>query len=155
MAEKSILTGRPLQLLRRLYEASNPVTIYTLKIKQNELASQLGISRQALNVHLRKLRDKKYIRTGRGFIDVTEEGLRFLGFSANPAFVFVKISPLRRTKAYDEIFKFPILRVYRIAGEMDAILVIEREKVDDTLKRLANVEGVLETRTYIAIQTLK
>lgn len=155
MAEKSILTGRPLQLLRRLYEASNPVTIYTLKIKQNELASQLGISRQALNVHLRKLRDKKYIRTGRGFIDVTEEGLRLLGFSANPAFVFVKISPLRRTKAYDEIFKFPILRVYRIAGEMDAIMVIEREKVDDTLKRLANVEGVLETRTYIAIQTLK
>ncbi|MCK4435824.1 winged helix-turn-helix domain-containing protein, partial [Candidatus Bathyarchaeota archaeon] len=61
MAEKSILTGRPLQLLWRLYEASNPVTIYTLKIKQNELASQLGISRQALNVHLRKLRDKKYI----------------------------------------------------------------------------------------------
>ncbi len=155
MIEESALTGRPLQLLRRLYAASNPVTIYTLKIKQNELASQLGISRQALNVHLRKLRDQRCVRTGRGFIDVTEEGLNLLGFSVNPAFVFVKISPLKRAEAYEEIFKFPILRVYRVAGEMDAILVIEREKVDDTLKKLANVDGVLETRTYIAIQTLK
>ncbi len=155
MTENSTLTGRPLQLLRRLYKWSDPVTNYTLKIKQNELASQLGISRQALNVHLRKLRDRGYIRTGRGFIDVTEEGLTTIGISANPAFVFVKISPLKRTKAYEEIFKFPILRVYRVAGEMDVILVIERAKVDDALKGLANVEGVLETRTYITIQTLK
>ena len=131
------------------------MTNYTLQIKQSELASQLGISRQALNVHLRKLREGDYIRTGRGFIDVTEAGLKTLGISTNPAFVFVKISPLRRTKAYDAIFQFPILRVYRVAGEMDAILVIEHDKVDDVLKRLATVDGVLETRTYIAIQTLK
>ena len=38
---------------------------------------------------------------------------------------------------------------------MDAILLIEREKLDEALKMLANVEGVLDTRTYIAIQTLK
>lgn len=155
MTENSVLTGRPLQLLRRLYNWSDPITNYTLKIKQNELASQLGISRQALNVHLRKLRDRGYIRTGRGFIDVTEEGLTTIGISVNPAFVFVKISPLKRKRAYEEIFKFPILRVYRVAGEMDMILVIEHDKVDDALKRLANVEGVLETRTYITIQTLK
>jgi DNA-binding Lrp family transcriptional regulator len=155
LTKKAILTGRPVQLLHILYEEGAPITIYTLRIKQNEFAAQLGISRQALNVHLRKLRKQGYIRTGRGFIDVTEKGLNLLGISANPAFVFLKISPLRRKEAYQEIFQFPIQRVFRVAGDMDAILVIEREKLDEALKRLANVEGVLDTRTYIAIQTLK
>lgn len=138
-----------------LYEKGSPVTTYTFRIKQDELATQLGISRQALNVHLRKLRDKGYIRTGRGFIDVTERGLNLLGISANPAFVFLKISPLRRSEAYEKIFEFPIQRVFRVAGDMDAILIIERAKLDDALKALASVKGVLDTRTYIAIQTLK
>ncbi|MDH5448920.1 MAG: Lrp/AsnC family transcriptional regulator [Candidatus Bathyarchaeota archaeon] len=155
MTKEVILSGRPVQLLRMLYERGNFTTIYTLRIKQNDLAAQLGISRQALNVHLRKLRNQDYIRTGRGFIDVTEKGLNLLGISANPAFVFLKISPLKRKEAYEEIFQFPIQRVFRVAGDMDAILVIEQEKLDETLKRLANVEGVLDTRTYIAIQTLK
>jgi len=155
LTEEGILTGRPIRLLRMLYEKGKPITIYTLRVKQSEFAAQLGISRQALNVHLRKLRDQGYIRTGRGFIDVTEKGLNLLGISSNPAFVFVKISPLKRTEAYEKIFQFPIQRVFRIAGDMDAILVIEREKLDEALKRLASVDGVLDTRTYIAIQTLK
>lgn len=155
MTEEDILTGRPIRLLRMLYEKGKPITTYTLQIKQNELAAQLKISRQALNVHLRKLRDHDYIRTGRGFIDVTEKGLSLLGISAQPAFVFLKISPLKRKEAYEQIFQFPIQRVFRVAGDMDAILVIEREKLDDALKKLASVDGVLDTRTYIAIQTLK
>jgi len=155
LTEEDILTGRPIRLLRMLYEKGKPITTYTLQIKQNELAAQLKISRQALNVHLRKLRDHDYIRTGRGFIDVTEKGLSLLGISAQPAFVFLKISPLKRKEAYEQIFQFPIQRVFRVAGDMDAILVIEREKLDDALKKLASVDGVLDTRTYIAIQTLK
>jgi DNA-binding Lrp family transcriptional regulator len=155
LTEEAILTGRPVRLLRMLYEKGKPITTYTLRIKQNDLAAQLGISRQALNVHLRKLRDQGHIRTGRGFIDVTEKGLNLLGISANPAFVFLKISPLKRKEAYEKIFQFPILRVFRVAGDMDAILVIERDKIDAALKGLANVEGVLDTRTYIVIQTLK
>jgi DNA-binding Lrp family transcriptional regulator len=138
-----------------LYERGDPVTTYTVRVKQNDLAAQLGISRQALNVHLRKLRNHGYIRTGRGFIDVTEKGLNLLGISVNPAFVFLKISPLKRTEVYGKIFQFPIQRVFRVAGDMDVILVIEREKLDDALKKLANVEGVMDTRTYMAIQTLK
>jgi DNA-binding Lrp family transcriptional regulator len=155
MTNDNILTSRPMRLLRMLYETGKVVTVYTLHVKQNDLAARLGISRQALNVHLRKLRDQGFIRTGRGFIDVTEKGLGLLGISANPAFVFLKISPLKRKEAYDRIFQFPIQRVYRIAGDMDAILVIEHEKVDEALKMLASVEGVLDTRTYIAIQTLR
>jgi len=76
---KDILSGRSLRLLRMLYAQGSPATTYTLRVKQSELAKQLAISRQALNVHLRKLRDDGYIRTGRGFIDVTEKGLGVLG----------------------------------------------------------------------------
>jgi DNA-binding Lrp family transcriptional regulator len=155
LTEDTVLTGRPVRILRMMYEKGDPVTIYTLRVKQDDLAAQLGISRQALNVHLRKLRNGGYIRTGRGFIDVTEKGLALLGISTNPAFVFLKISPLKRTEVYGRIFQFPIQRVFRVAGDMDAILVIEREKLDDALKKLANVEGVIDTRTYMAIQTLK
>ncbi|MCW4051980.1 MAG: Lrp/AsnC family transcriptional regulator [Candidatus Bathyarchaeota archaeon] len=155
MIAEDVLGGRPVGLLRMFYEKGRPITTYTLRLKQKELAAQLGISRQALNVHLRKLRDRGCIRTGRGFIDLTEKGLSMIGVSANSAFVFLKISPLNRKKAYEEIFSFPIQRIFRVAGDMDAILVIEREKLEETLKGLANVEGVVDTRTYIAIQTLR
>jgi len=138
-----------------LYEQGEPATTYTVHVKQNELAKQLGISRQALNVHLRKLRDLGCIRTGRGFIDVTEEGLRALGIFVNPAFVFIKISPLRRDEAYQTMLEFPVQRVFRVAGDMDAVLVVERERLNEALRRLALVEGVQDTKSYITIQTLK
>jgi len=152
---KDILSGRPLRLLRMLYAQGSPVTTYTLRVKQSELAKELEISRQALNVHLRKLRDQGYIRTGRGFIDVTEKGLGVLGVSLNPAFIFIKVSPLKREEAYREIVKFPVQRIFRVAGDMDAILVVEREKLDEALRKLAFVEGVQDTKSYVAIQTIK
>lgn len=150
-----IPSGRPRRLLRMLYEQGEPATTYTIQVKQIELAKQLGISRQALNVHLRKLRDLGCIQTGRGFIDVTEDGLRALGVFVNPAFVFIKISPLRREEAYHKLLEFPVQRAFRVAGDMDAVLVVEREKLDEALRRLAFVEGVQDTKSYIAIQTLK
>jgi DNA-binding Lrp family transcriptional regulator len=138
-----------------LMEQGKPVTTYTLEVKQNELAKRLEISRQALNVHLRKLRDLELIRTGRGFIDVTEKGLNVLGISANPAFVFVKVSPLKRVEAYKKIAGFSVQRIFRVAGDMDAVLVVEREKLDDTLKKLYSVDGIQDTKSYVTIETIK
>ncbi|MFQ6081487.1 MAG: Lrp/AsnC family transcriptional regulator [Candidatus Bathyarchaeia archaeon] len=152
---KEIPSGRPLRLLRMLYEQGKPVTTYTVQVKQSELAKQLKISRQALNVHLRKLRDQEYIRTGRGFIDVTEKGLNVLGVSANPVFVFIKVSPLKREEAYQRITDFPVQRAFRVAGDMDAVLMVERERLDKALRYLASVEGIRDTKSYITIQTLK
>jgi DNA-binding Lrp family transcriptional regulator len=152
---KNIPTGRAFHLLYILYKQGRPATTYTLEVKQSELAKQLNISRQALNVHLRKLRDKGCIRTGRGFIDVTEKGLNMLGISANPAFVFVKVSPLKRVGVYQTIVTLPIQQVFRVVGDMDAILVVEQEKLDEALKNLASVDGIQDTRSYVTIQTLK
>lgn len=152
---KQIPTGRSLRLLRMLYEQGRPLTTYTLEVKQSQLAKKLEISRQALNVHLRKLRDHGCIRTGRGFIDVTEKGLSVLGVSANPAFVFIKVSPLKRGEVYQKMVKLPIQRVFRVTGDMDAIIMVEREKLNETLKGLASVEGIQDTKSYVTIQTLK
>lgn len=147
--------GRPLRLLHILFASGKPTTTYTLHVKQSELAQQLNISRQALNVHLRKLRDYGCIRTGRGFIDVTEKGLAILGVSTNPAFVFIKVSPLKRDDAYQKIRSLPILRGFRVTGDMDAILFVERDKLNETLKGMALVDGIQETKSYITIQALK
>ncbi len=155
MLSQEIPTGRPLRLLHMLYSRGKATTTYTLMVKQSELAKQLNISRQALNVHLRKLRDQGHIRTGRGFIDVTEKGLAVLGISANPAFVFIKVSPLKRSHVYEQIMQFPIERVFRVTGDMDAVLQVEREKLDEALKQLASIEGIQDTRSYITIQTLR
>lgn len=152
---KDIISGRPLRLLRMLYAQGIPMTTYTIRMKQSELAKKLEITRQALNVHLRKLRNEGYIRTGRGFIDITEKGLSVLGISLNPAFVFIKVSPLKRREAYKEIVKFPVQRIFRVAGDMDAILIVEREKLDEALRKLAFVEGIQDTKSYVAIQTIK
>lgn len=152
---KDVPSGRPFRLLRMMYAQGRPATIYTMEVKQSDLAKQLEISRQALNVHLRKLRDLGCVRTGRGFIDVTEDGLKALGISVNPAFIFLKISPLKREEAYQEMSNFPIQRIFRLAGDMDAMLLVEQDKLNETLRKLALLEGIQETKSYVTIQTLK
>jgi DNA-binding Lrp family transcriptional regulator len=124
-------------------------------LKQDVLAKQLGISRQALNVHLRRLRDANFIRTGRGFIDVTEEGLNALGISSIPAFVLLKVSPLKRSHAYQKIRELAIQRAFRIAGDMDALVMVEREKLDEVLSKLSSVDGILDTKSYVTIETIR
>jgi DNA-binding Lrp family transcriptional regulator len=138
-----------------LYERAKPATVYTAKTKQVELAKELGISRQVLNVHLRKLRNLGFIRAGRGFIDITEEGLRIFGVSANPAFVFVRISSIKKEEAHREMVNLPVQRVFRVAGDMDAVLIVERDKLNEVLDKLASMEGIQNIKSYIAAQTLK
>ena len=149
------LTKRSVQLLKTLYKRGKSTTTYTLRVKQDELSEQLGISRQALNVHLRKMKNAGYIRTGRGFIDVTEEGLNALGVSTAPAFILLKISPVKRIHVYEKIKEFAITRAFRIAGEVDALIVVERESLDETLKKLYAIEGIEDTRSYVTIETIK
>jgi DNA-binding Lrp family transcriptional regulator len=138
-----------------LYGKGKATNIYSLHMKQNDLAKQLGISRQALNVHLRKLRNLNYIRTGRGFIDVTEKGLNALGISSNPAFVFIKVSPRKRGEVYEKIKQLAIQRAFRIAGDVDALIMVERTKLDEILSELSYIEGVEDTKSYVAIEPIK
>ena len=149
------LTRRSLQLLRMLYEKGQSANAFTLHLKQDELATQLGISRQALNVHLRKLRDLDYIRTGRGFIDVTEKGLNALGLTATPAFILLRVSPIKRIRVYEEIKELKVQRAFRITGDFDALIMVEREKLDEVLKKIYSIDGIQDTRSYVTIETVK
>ena len=144
-----------MQLLRMLYERGKPTNTYTLSLKQDELAKQLGISRQALNTHLRRLRDQDAVRTGRGFIDVTEKGLSLLGLSSVSAFILVEISPIKRIQVYEKIRELAVQRAFRIAGDVDALLMVEREKLDEILKRLYSIDGIQDTRSYVTIENIK
>jgi DNA-binding Lrp family transcriptional regulator len=138
-----------------LYEEGRSSTTFTLKVKQDELANRLGVSRQALNVHLRKLRNLDYIRTGRGFIDVTEKGLNTLGISSALSFVLVRVSPAKRIFVYEKIKELTIQRAFRIAGDFDALLMVEKEKLDEVLKKLYSVDGIQDTRSYVTIETIR
>ena len=144
-----------MQLLQMLYEKGKATNTYSLHMKQNDLAKQLGISRQALNVHLRKLREPDYIRTGRGFIDVTEKGLSVLGVSSTPAFIFIKVSPRKRGRVYKKIKELAIQRAFRIAGDVDALIMVERTKLDEILRKLSYIEGIKDTKSYVAIEPIK
>jgi len=149
------LTKRSVQLLKMLYDRGKANSTYTLRVKQDELSKQLGISRQALNVHLRKLKGTGYIRTGRGFIDVTEKGLNALGVSTTPAFILIKVSPVKRIQVYDKIRQLSIARAFRLAGDVDALIIVERENMDETLKKLYTIDGIEDTRSYFTIEVIK
>ena len=149
------LTKRSIQLLKRLYDKGTSTSTYTLRLKQDELSEQLGISRQALNVHLRKLKSREYIRTGRGFIDVTEKGLNALGVSTTPAFILIKVSPIKRIQVYEKIKELAVTKAFRIAGEVDALIIVERENLDETLQKLYAIDGIQDTRSYVTIEIIK
>ena len=138
-----------------LYERGKLTNTYSLRAKQSDLAKELGISRQALNLHLKRLRDLNYIRTGRGFIDVTEKGLEALGKSSTPAFIFIKVSPPKRNEVYKKIREIPIQKAFRITGDVDAVLIVEKDKLHDVLRELSNVDGVKDTKSYVAIESIK
>lgn len=108
-----------------------------------------------MNVHLRKLRDLDYIRTGRGFIDVTDKGLRALGLSSTPAFIFIKVSPLKRSYVYGKIRELTVQKAFRVAGDVDALVIVEGDKLDDVLRKLSAIDGIQDTRSYLSIETLR
>ncbi len=121
---------------------------------QTEIAKRLGVTRQALNVHLRRLKELGYIRTGRGFVDLTDKALEALGLVTAEAFVAVRIEPKARNKAYSKIRSLPVERVYRVTGDIDLMVVVNQAMLDDILKQIARIEGVKETTTYVVIERL-
>jgi DNA-binding Lrp family transcriptional regulator len=149
------ITSRSRGVLRALLKRSKPVRVSTVQVKQEELAKELSITRQALNIHLKKLREKGFIRTGRGFIDITESGLSFLGRLSQPQFVFTKVSPQKRKNAYQEITKLPTRSIHRVTGDMDLVIIVDREKLDDVLKAISSIDGIEETKSYVTIEALK
>lgn len=139
----------------KLYKSSRSVNVLTVAKSQSKLARELGITRQALSIHLRKFKEAGLIRTGRGFIDLTEKALKVLKIRSADAFVFIKIQPQLRQVAYERIKKLPADKLYRVTGEIDLIAIVDQSMLDSFLRSVSKVEGVMSTSAHIVIESLK
>lgn len=153
--ELTKLTAKQLELLQRLYKMSKMVRVYTVFKSQDELARELGVTRQALNIHLRRLKEFNLIRTGRGFIDLTEKALKILGISTSIAIILVRIKPEFRETAYRRLRELPVEKLYRVTGKVDAVMIVSQEKLKDILDMISKIEGIEETITLTVFEVLK
>lgn len=147
------LTERQLEILRKLYQASLPMSVQTVTRTQSQLAKELKITRQALSNHLRKLRTLKLIRTGRGFIDLSPDCLRLLGKTTDEALVFLKVEPKSRVEVYDKIKNLKPLRLHRVTGSVDMVVAVSGAELAEFLSNVADIHGVVETATHTVLTT--
>jgi DNA-binding Lrp family transcriptional regulator len=149
------LTERQIQILQYLLKRAQPLKVYTVYADQDEIARDLGMTRQALSVHLKKLKDLGLIRTGREFVDITEKTLKVLKLSTAEAVVMVKATPKYRPQVYEKVKELPVEKAYRVSGEYDLILITREAHVNDLLRVLSTMEGVEDTKTFISLEVIK
>lgn len=152
--EEFKLTEKQIQILKKLYENGKSIRVCTIYKTQTALAKDIGVTRQGLSNHLRKLRDNDFIRTGRGFIDLTSKALGALGESDVDAFVFIKVFPQKRVKAYEEIKNAGASRLFRVTGTVDIIAQVSKSKLDRFLKIISEIDGVEETNAHVVLETI-
>jgi UDP-N-acetylenolpyruvoylglucosamine reductase len=63
----------------------------------------------------------------------------------------VHVSPQKRLEALEKICKLDALSTFRVTGEADVFLIVEQQELDSILEELSTIEGVLQTRSYVAI----
>jgi DNA-binding Lrp family transcriptional regulator len=144
-------TSKSLQILKLLLNNGYQKTVYSLPIGQAELGKELQITRQALSLHLKKLREFGLIQVGRGFINVTEEGLEAVGYRREPVIVNVRILPQKRSEAIQKINELPATEIFRVTGDVDVVLIVEQERLDHILEALSHIDGVVETKSLVSI----
>jgi len=143
--------AKSLQVLELVLKKGNRKTVYSARIEQADLAGTLHITRQALNQHLKKLRESGLAQIGRGFINVTEDGLKALGYRKDPVIITVRVSPQRRSDAFEKIRSLPAIEIFRVAGDADAVLIVEQHTLDQVLEALSDIDGILETKSLVAM----
>ena len=153
MVNENRLTRRQFELLKKFYEESKAIEVRTVKKTQDEIASELGITSQALAIHLKTLKELGLIRTGRGFIDLTEKALKFLG-EKGEVFILVKIEPVKRREVYEAIRKFKVKKACRVTGDVDLIIEVNKTKLDEILEEISSLDGVRGTTTHVVLETL-
>lgn len=150
------LTEKQIKILSKLYENAKEVNVKSIEKSQRELANEFGITRQALSIHLRKFRELGLIRTGRGFIDITEKALKILKGKTNDSFVIIKVQPQKRTQVYEHLNKiFHLQKAYRVTGEIDVIAIVNQQSLDEFLREISKIDGITSTSAHIIISQIK
>jgi DNA-binding MarR family transcriptional regulator len=149
------LTKKTMKVLRLLCESGGPTTVLTSNINQQDLARKLHVTRQALSVHITRLADAGFIQVGRGFINVTENGLKASGYHHSPVILIVRVAPQNHRDAYERIKRIHASEIFRVAGDADFALLLEHRELDKVLQDLYAIPGILETKSLIATETIR
>jgi len=149
------MTRKSMYILRLLCEGGSRSTMMTSNISQVELARKLHVTRQALSVHLKRLSESSLVQVGRGFVNVTEDGLRAAGYHHSPAILIVRFAPQKQLEAVEKMRKIPSAEAFRVAGDADFAIFTEQENLDRTLAHIYSIEGILEVKTLVATEVLK
>lgn len=147
-----MLTKREYEILKKLYRDSERTEVFTVKKSQEEVSEELGITRQALNNHLRELKKLNFVRTGRKFIDITEEAIKFLEKDDGQSYIFIKIKPNLRKVAFEKLKEISAAQIFRVTGEVDAIVSVSESRLDRTLNEINSIRGIEETSAHVVIQ---
>jgi len=149
------MTRKSMYVLRLLCEGGNRSSMMTSHVSQMELARKLHVTRQALSVHLKRLSESSLVQVGRGFVNVTEDGLRAAGYHRNPAILIVRFAPQKQLEAIEKMRKIPSVEAFRVAVDADFAIFTEQEDLDRTLGQLYTIEGIADVKTLIATEVLK
>jgi DNA-binding Lrp family transcriptional regulator len=124
--------------------------VYTVYGDQDEIARELGMTRQALAIHLKRLKELGLVRTGREFVDITEKAVKLLKGQSNDVIILVKIEPKYRDKVYEATKKLPIEKALRLAGDYDLAIITQETVLDKVLDAINNMEGEANRSTVPA-----
>jgi DNA-binding Lrp family transcriptional regulator len=149
------LTKKSLKVLRLLCEGGTPATVLASNITQQELARKLHVTRQALSVHMTRLAEAGFVQVGRGFVNVTENGLNATGYRQNPVILTVRVTPQNQREAFEKIKRIHCAEIFRVAGDADFVLVMEQRDLDKVLQDLYAIQGTLKTKSFIATETVR
>jgi len=143
------------KLLEFLKENATGEYVYRVDIKQSDLAKMLGITRQALSIKLKPFIKSGIIRTGRGFIEITEKGMMLLGYITKPVYIMVRVDPEKRVHVYNELKKLSYGKVSRVSGDFDLIIEVDGSRASDVLNLLSRLSGIEDTKTYFTLETIR
>ena len=119
------------------------------------LGSALGVTGPAIAERVKKLEDRGVIRGYRAVIDPTSVGYALL------AFVAVTVErPDLRGAFLEKVMSLPeVLECHHVAGDYDYLLKIRCRDTADLERvisdELKSFEGIVRTRTTIAMKTVK
>lgn len=146
------ITERQYELIKMFERQGSVQRVSTVSTSQAELSQELGITRQALHTHLKSLKEEGLIRTGRGFIDLTEKALEFLEMKTGEAYIVIRTDPQKRREVFNNVSQLKYHKLCRTTGEADIIITVERKNLDNALEEIQKIEGIQEATPHILLE---
>lgn len=146
------ITERQYELVKMFEKQGAAQRVCTVTTSQADLSQKLGITRQALHTHLKSLKDEGLIRTGRGFIDLTEKALEFLETKTGEAYIVIRTERQKRHEVFNNVSQLKFHKLCRTTGDADIIITVERKNLDNAIEEIQRMEGIRETTTHILLE---